>query len=231
MKPPTWSPPLLSVEEGNVFKQNLLVLIGSSILGLEIMRSPGKGWAPSTPQFPVCLYPCHSISPPLILCLPTPRRHPILLLPAGFAAKMSAITSQQLTVRAQIAKQSQEVEGGMENRNCVLSYFSTEELSTACALDGCTQAADGSSKWTAPGPYPGKRAALHRGPEGLLTCPPTPTFCGWFTQYLSTWTLKANHYLLSFMAKFPPPRPALWQVCPAYKPFAVLMYTGPFCET
>lgn len=96
-----------------MFKQDLLVLIGSSILGLEIKGDLlGRDEPPSTPQFPVCLYSLPPISPPLILCLPTPRRHPILLLPAGFAAKMSAITSQQLTVRAQIAKQSQEVEGG-----------------------------------------------------------------------------------------------------------------------
>ena len=100
---------------------------------------------------------------------------------------------------------------GWKTGTALLSYFSTEELSTACALDGCAQAAEMRVLRTALNPYPGKQAAQHRGTWGPPDLSPaTPTFCGWFTQYLSTWTLKANHYHGLLWQKFPP---TLWQVC------------------
>ena len=45
----------------------------------------------------------------------------------------------------------------------ILEGFTTEELSTACALDGCAQAAEMRVLRTALNPYPGKQAAQHRG--------------------------------------------------------------------
>ena len=52
---------------------------------------------------------------------------------------------------------------GWKTGTALLSYFSTEELSTACALDGCAQAAEMRVLRTALNPYPGKQAAQHRG--------------------------------------------------------------------
>ena len=158
----------------------MLVLIGGSILGLEIKGDlVARDKTPLHPRSPPARAPCHPSLPRIFLCPPVPQT-PILFLPAGFAARMSDITSQ-LTCRAQIAKRSQEMEWGggwwWKRGTAFLSSFSTEEPSTAWAQDGCAGAAEMQFLGTAPHPYLGKPASLHRRTRGRPDPPPpSPTF-------------------------------------------------------
>lgn len=110
-------------------------------------------------------------SSPLLLRLPAPRRHPILLLPAGSAAKMSAITSQQLTVRAQLRNGARGWREGMENRNCAPERLlqggavhsqRSGWMGSGCGLAGSANRPESLARET---------GLLHtERPAGLLTC-------------------------------------------------------------
>lgn len=148
-----------------MFKQDLLVLIGSSILGLEIKGDLlGRDEPPSTPQFPVCLY---SLATHLSSAHPV-SSHPAQAPNIASSRRLCCKNVSHHIAAAHSQSSDCETEPGGGGRGwktgtALLNYFSTEELSTACALDGCTQAAEMQVLRTALNPYPGKRAARHRG--------------------------------------------------------------------
>lgn len=165
-----------------MFKQDLLVLIGGSILSLEMKGDLlGRDEPPSTPQFPVCPCSLPPSSPPLILRLPTPRSTQYCFFPQALLQKCQPSHRSSSQSELRLRSGARGWREGMENRNCAPKLLlhggavhsqRSGWMGSGCGVAGSANRPESLAREAGcSAPHRGTR-----GPPDLL--PPTPIFCG-----------------------------------------------------